>query len=61
MRCDSCEMLSINGLPCHEMGCPNRTAKWRDGEWIKQRTCFTCGYEVDANDPCCDADNADEQ
>jgi len=22
-RCDSCEALSINGIRCHETGCPN--------------------------------------
>ena len=23
MKCDQCEMLSINGVACHEIGCPN--------------------------------------
>jgi len=23
MPCDQCEMLNINGLNCHETGCPN--------------------------------------
>lgn len=23
MKCDQCEMLSINGVACHETGCPN--------------------------------------
>lgn len=23
MRCDQCELLSINGVVCHETGCPN--------------------------------------
>jgi hypothetical protein len=23
MNCDQCEMLSINGMACHETGCPN--------------------------------------
>lgn len=22
--CNSCEMLAINGVNCHELGCPNR-------------------------------------
>ncbi|MFN0317542.1 MAG: hypothetical protein ACKVQA_21160 [Burkholderiales bacterium] len=22
-KCDQCQMLSINGVPCHEIGCPN--------------------------------------
>ncbi len=36
--CDSCQMLSINGRPCHETGCP---ASWRD----VTKECFECGYE----------------
>lgn len=27
MNCDQCEMLSINGVPCHETGCPNEQAE----------------------------------
>ncbi len=23
VRCSQCEALVINGLPCHELGCPN--------------------------------------
>lgn len=23
-RCDSCEVVMINGVRCHEHGCPNR-------------------------------------
>ena len=28
MHCDQCEMVSINGVACHEFGCPNRYKKW---------------------------------
>ena len=36
--CQSCEMLSINGVPCHETGCPDA--------WIGQPTrCFECGCD----------------
>jgi hypothetical protein len=57
MSCDQCQMLSINGVPCHETGCPNTNARWdaESGEWIKQRKCFECGCTVDADDPCCNA------
>lgn len=34
-RCDSCEMLSINGLACHETGCPEA--------WVEPRECRECG------------------
>ena len=36
MRCDSCEVLVINGLRCHETGCPD---SWRD----ETRQCRWCG------------------
>jgi len=53
--CDQCEALMINGVFCHETGCPNMGARWdsESGEWIKQRRCFDCGCTVDADDPCC--------
>ena len=55
VTCDQCQMLSINGVACHETGCPNMGARWdaESGEWIKQRECFDCGCTVDADDPCC--------
>jgi hypothetical protein len=27
IRCDSCEMISINGMACHETGCPGARAE----------------------------------
>jgi hypothetical protein len=30
VRCSQCEAMVINGVPCHEQGCPN--AKKRHGE-----------------------------
>ena len=58
VKCDRCQMLSINGIACHETGCPNMGARWdsESGEWIKQRKCFTCGYTVDADDECCNGE-----
>ena len=58
MHCDQCEMLSINGVACHETGCPNSRDPRYDAEnetWIKTRECFECGCTVDADDPCCSA------
>jgi hypothetical protein len=59
VKCDSCEMLSINGIPCHEIGCPNMSARWDDDNqcWIKQRECFECGFTVDTDDQCCNEVN----
>lgn len=55
MRCDQCEIVSINGVACHERGCPNINSRY-DGEndlWIRQRKCFECGCTVDYDEPCC--------
>jgi len=59
VHCDQCSMLSINGVACHETGCPNQNSRW-DAEsesWIKQRKCFECGCTVDADSPCCNYDD----
>lgn len=54
-RCNQCEALMINGVFCHETGCPNTHSRYdaESGEWIKQRKCFDCGCTIDADDPCC--------
>lgn len=36
--CDSCELIRINGVVCHETGCPDA---WQDST----RECFDCGIE----------------
>jgi hypothetical protein len=36
--CQSCEVLTINGILCHETGCPN---SWKD----KVIECKNCGTE----------------
>ena len=58
IRCNQCEAAMINGVFCHETGCPNTHSRfdYESGEWIKQRKCFTCGCTVDADDPCCSAE-----
>lgn len=55
VRCNQCEALMINGLFCHETGCPNIHARYNDGDWIKTRECRECGCTVDADDQCCNA------
>ena len=27
VKCSQCQALTINGVPCHERGCPNAKAK----------------------------------
>jgi len=60
MRCDQCEMVSINAVPCHEHGCPNANARWDGETWVRQRECFDCGCTVDHDDPCCSAQYEEE-
>ena len=36
--CDQCEELTINGVRCHETGCP---VAWRD----QSRECKECGCD----------------
>jgi len=38
IRCTQCQMLSINGVPCHETGCPNSNKVWsiEENDWIEQ-------------------------
>lgn len=37
-RCDSCEVVYINGVRCHEQGCPEA---WKE----KKVACFVCGFD----------------
>ena len=38
--CDSCQVLNINGVNCHEIGCPDA---WKD--YTKE--CKWCGQEFE--------------
>jgi len=42
VHCDQCQMLVINGVACHETGCPNMGARWDvdAGVWIKPTGMF---------------------
>lgn len=44
MNCQSCEALMINGVYCHETGCPDA---WRD----EVRKCKWCGSEFNPENP----------
>lgn len=63
VRCDRCEMLMINGVACHERGCPNLGARYdrKAKEWVKLGKCRECGQMLDADNDahatnlCCDA------
>lgn len=34
-RCDRCQMMLLNGVPCHELGCP--------AVWLEAKDCVECG------------------
>lgn len=58
MRCDSCEMLMINGVPCHERGCPRGGDRYDSDTqtWVAQYVCRECGCTVDRTDDCCNGE-----
>jgi hypothetical protein len=50
--CESCQLVSINGIKCHEQGCPDA---WMD----YPRECLWCGAEFEPEDEgftCCSDD-----
>ena len=50
MNCPSCEMVAINGVACHEQGCPDA---WKS----EIRECKECGALFSPQNraqPCCD-------
>jgi hypothetical protein len=54
MLCESCDCVYINGIKCHEHGCPDA---WKDYEI----ECMWCGRKfkpVDKDQRCCDQDCA---
>ena len=52
IKCNSCEVLVINNIICHEIGCPNAGKRWENGEWVKYAECFECGFDVRLGDVC---------
>lgn len=49
MRCDSCQLVRINGAVCHETGCPEA--------WKRVRSCRECGQRFvpdERGQTCCD-------
>lgn len=51
MQCQSCQLVRINGVVCHETGCPDA---WRDD----LRECKWCGQDFapeHGRQTCCDA------
>lgn len=42
--CKSCNLMLINGVICHETGCPDKNIDWLTGQYIHE--CRICGYQV---------------
>jgi hypothetical protein len=65
MRCDQCEALMINGVFCHETGCPNQGKVWDSeiSEWCREYECPECGTKTTDHDAflvCCSPDESEE-
>ena len=56
--CDQCAPLAINGVFCHEAGCPNHGKRWNavDAEWVRYVECRECGCDVREGEVCCGGD-----
>ena len=52
MHCDQCQAAMINGVFCHETGCPNSRKVYRYGAWIKVFECPECGCDVPKGESC---------
>jgi hypothetical protein len=47
--CDQCQLASINGLVCHETGCPN---EWKVGT-VECRNCGRDFHPKEKGQDCC--------
>lgn len=63
MRCDQCEALMINGVFCHEHGCPNSCKTWVEDreDWVRFVECRECGCEVEEGEQCNCTDFEEEE
>ena len=54
ITCDQCSAARINGVFCHEGGCPNARKTWdaERGQWIRYVECRECGCEVEQGELC---------
>ncbi|HEV8412064.1 MAG TPA: hypothetical protein VGQ49_00625 [Bryobacteraceae bacterium] len=54
LACDQCSAASINGVFCHETGCPNSRKTWdpERGQWIRYVECRECGCDVEQGEVC---------
>jgi len=54
VHCDQCSASRINGVFCHEAGCPNAKKTWvpERQEWVRYVECFNCGCDVEVGTAC---------
>lgn len=54
MTCDQCNMATINGVACHEHGCPNVRKTWIEDRqaWVLLVECRECGIFVEEGESC---------
>ena len=53
INCNQCLPAMINGVFCHELGCPNSKKTWVSDEgWVLFLKCFECGFDVREGEVC---------
>lgn len=62
ISCDRCELCMIQGVACHEHGCPNSGKSWvaagsgsmraGGGYWVRYVDCAECGDELEEGSVC---------
>lgn len=58
IKCSQCEAVCINGVPCHERGCPNETFECAECEGGRvQRKGATCEGCIEAQVACDEQNN----
>jgi hypothetical protein len=60
IRCDQCELLRVNGIVCHETGCPNAGKHFdpETSEWTRYVSCRECGELQVEGESCCEDEAA---
>lgn len=68
IHCDQCQALMINGVFCHELGCPNERKTWVevDDKWVRFIECRECGADIEEGESCscqdpCEADDETDE
>lgn len=51
MKCDQCVALTINGVYCHEHGCPNIRKEREAEEDTDEEDPWACGCDCGCTDP----------